>query len=199
MCHWAVVGLRKLLSEDEGEPLLQRIIDSGAVSKLIAMMRERKFPQLQLEATWIITNIAYGSSGQCEFIVSKNGVEALLQLLYENSGCILEQAMWGLGNIAGDCTFCRDTVIMKGGVECITRLVEQSSIPREVQLGCWVLSNLCRGETPPKYDLIKGALPVLASTVVKGTLTGQYLSGALWSLSLHSESSKSKIRLLLKV
>lgn len=114
-------------------------------------MKDRKYPQLQLESCWIITNIAFGSSTQCESIVSKQGVEALLQLVYDNNGSILEQAMWGLGNIAGDCNFCRDTVIMKGGVECINRVVLNSNSTAVIQLGCWVLSNICRGETPPKY------------------------------------------------
>lgn len=58
---------------------------------------------------------------------------------------MLEQALWGLGNIAGDCDFCRDTVIMKGGVECVVRIVDNAINQAVVSLGCWVLSNLCRG------------------------------------------------------
>lgn len=81
----------------------------------------------------------------------------------------------------------------------MVRIVEQTINQTVVELGCWVLSNLCRGETPPKYELVKGALPVLGDTIVKGILKGHYLSGCLWALALHSEGSKSRIRVILKI
>lgn len=37
-------------------------------------MRQQESPQLQLEATWILTNIACGSTAQCESIVNKSGI-----------------------------------------------------------------------------------------------------------------------------
>lgn len=197
--HHGAIGLRKLLSEEEGEPFLQRVIDTGAVPKLLALMQEHRYPQLQFEACWVISNIAYGSSPQCEAIVSKQGIDPLLQLLYDSHGPILEQALWGLGNIAGDCPDCRDCVIMKGGVECVGRVVENSKQAGEVGLGCWVLSNLCRGEIPPKYELVKSAIPLLGKSVVSGQLAREYLTSCLWALAIHSEGSKNKIRHLLKV
>ena len=82
---------------------------------------------------------------QCESLVEKDGLSALMQLLYENNGPILENALWGLGNIAGDCCNCRNTVIMKGGVECVIRIITQSEFINVKQLGIWVLSNLALG------------------------------------------------------
>jgi hypothetical protein len=194
----AAVGLRKILSEDESEPYLQRIIDNGTVTKLVGLMKNRRFPQLQFEACWIATNIAYGSSQQCEVLLAKDGLTAIFQLLYENSGPVLEQALWGLGNIAGDCSNCRNTVISKGGIECVVRIITNSDSPTMTEIGIWVLSNLSSGDPAPSHDLVHSALPVIAQAVIQGKVKGQILSSALWSLCLHSEGKK-KIRHLLKI
>ena len=44
-------------------------------------------------------------------------------MLYENVGEVLEQTLWGLGNVSGDSGKCRDGVIMKGGVEAVLRII----------------------------------------------------------------------------
>jgi hypothetical protein len=92
------------------------MVDNGVLPRLIAMMTNRECPQLQTEACDIITNIAYASSAHTHTIVEKQGIDAFMHLLYENSPNVIEQALWGLGNIAGDCPKCRDQVILKGGV-----------------------------------------------------------------------------------
>ena len=53
----------------------------------------------------------------------KDGLDSIFQLLYESTGPILEQAIMAVGNIAADCSTCRGTVIMKGGIECLSRIV----------------------------------------------------------------------------
>jgi hypothetical protein len=44
-------------------------------------MRQTEYPQLQLEATWVLTNIAFGSTSQCQSIVDKQGLDAFIQLV----------------------------------------------------------------------------------------------------------------------
>jgi hypothetical protein len=65
----------------ENVELMQRIIDAGCVPLLIAFMRQTEYPQLQLEATWVLTNIAFGSTSQCQSIVDKQGLDAFIQLV----------------------------------------------------------------------------------------------------------------------
>ena len=54
------IGFRKLLSAEKLPPI-DEAIDSGAVPALLALL-EISDPELQLEATWAITNIASGTS-----------------------------------------------------------------------------------------------------------------------------------------
>jgi importin subunit alpha-6/7 len=122
-----------------------------------------------------------------------------MQLLYENGGAILEQALWGLGNIAGDCANCRNMVIKKGGVECVIRIVKQADRQLIVELGAWVLTNLCGGNPKPHYEMIKSALPVLGDLIVRESVKQQVLHASLWSLANHTEGKKSKIRHLLTI
>jgi hypothetical protein len=59
----------------------------------------------------VVTNVASGSTANCQSIIDKNGLEVFLKLVYENKPGVNEQAVWGLGNIAGDCPKFRDLVI----------------------------------------------------------------------------------------
>jgi hypothetical protein len=106
--HEAVIAVRTIVAREASEPIIQRVVDSGAVPLLIAFMRDPSFPQLQYEACWIVTNISSGSNLQCQSIIDKGGIEVLLRILYENRAQLSRQALWGLGNIAGDCAKFRD-------------------------------------------------------------------------------------------
>ncbi len=60
---------------------MQRVIDAGCVPLLINFMRQQEYPQLQLEATWILTNIACGRTSQCQSIVDKQGLETFIEVI----------------------------------------------------------------------------------------------------------------------
>lgn len=91
-----------------------------------------------------------------------------------------------LGNVSADCSQCRDMVIMKGGVECVTRIITVNDDSALVEIGCWVLCSLCRGDPLPKYELVKNIIPVLGGMIVNGIKSISVLSGCLWSLSYHT-------------
>lgn len=118
-----MIGLRKIIADHTEDRVIQRIIDNGTVNTLLELMQNAQYPQLQLEATWIVTNIASGSSKQCECLVEKNVVDLFLKLVYADILHISEQALWGLGNVAGDCCAFRDLVISKGAVDCFIRII----------------------------------------------------------------------------
>ena len=76
---------------------------------------------------------------------------------------LVDRAIWALGNIASDCKERRDDIIRAGGVH---NLVELLSNPPENKLGiekigCWALSNLCKGSPLPKYNDVEDAIPLL--------------------------------------
>lgn len=53
---------------------MQKVIDLGCVPILLNIMQQRQLPQMQLEATWTLTNIACGRTSQCQSIIDKNGL-----------------------------------------------------------------------------------------------------------------------------
>lgn len=103
-------------------------------------------------------------------MINKQGLDGILQLLLQPNIVIIEQALWCIGNIAGDTTMFRDMIIMRGGVDCLVRIGENNQNMSVIRKIAWVLSNLCRGCPLPKYELIKPAIALLATVVVSGIL-----------------------------
>lgn len=71
-------------------------------------MQTESEPHMQIEATWCITNMASGTSEQTASLVDKGVIPILVQLLATKHVTLVEQAIWGIGNIAGDCVMFRD-------------------------------------------------------------------------------------------
>lgn len=69
---------------------------------------------------------------------------------------MIEQAIWGIGNIAGDGPRIRDIVISAGAVEPISNLLDQvtSASSTFVRNASWTLSNFCRGRPSPALNSI---------------------------------------------
>ena len=57
--HVGVFGIRKILSVNV--PPIQLIIDSNLINPLIEFMQNNKYPRLQVEAAWALTNVASGT------------------------------------------------------------------------------------------------------------------------------------------
>jgi importin subunit alpha-1 len=190
--HEGIIGLRKLLSADQ--PPIQRVIDLNLVPKMIDLIKQQTYPYLQMEATWALTNIASGTSTQCQSIVDKGGIPIFIKLLSSPLENNVEQAVWALGNIAGDSHYNRDLILKVGGLAELIRVMETTTNPNIFKQGGWAVANLCRGTPRPSYDSVKNSVTVLARVVKEETITDhEILSDCCWALSYLSDGGKTRI------
>ena len=64
------------------------------------------------------------------------------------------QAMWALGNIAGDGPELRDLLLDNGIMDPVLKIL--GSEERQQKNSSWTLSNLCRGKNPPTNSTLVG-------------------------------------------
>jgi len=106
---------------------------------------------------------------------------------------IQDQAVWGLGNIAGDSTQFRDLVLGTGALEPILALAAQPNVPRSLHRNvAWSVGNLCRAKPYPRFDLLSPALPTLAKFIF--SKDEELLSDTCWALSILSDDQGTENR-----
>uniref|UniRef100_A0A915DE78 Importin subunit alpha n=1 Tax=Ditylenchus dipsaci TaxID=166011 RepID=A0A915DE78_9BILA len=79
------------------------------ITKLISCLG-RSITEVQLNASWALTNLACGSRQITHRIVQLGGITALKSLAEKSTGEIRDQAVWALGNLAADCQRCRQSL-----------------------------------------------------------------------------------------
>jgi importin subunit alpha-1 len=102
-----------------------------------------------------------------------------------------EQAVWALGNIAGDGAASRDVVLDSGALApLLRRLVPDASLGF-IRNATWTLSNLCRGKPAPDFAMVRDALPTLAALI--NAQDRDVLTDALWALSYLSDGEADRL------
>ena len=66
------------------------------------------------------------------------------------------QAVWALGNIAGDSPKCRDLVLEAGALAPLLEQLKDNSKLSMLRNATWTLSNFCRGKPQPNFEQVGG-------------------------------------------
>jgi hypothetical protein len=177
---------RRLLSI-ERQPPINQVIASGVVPRLVQFLDCDAQPTLQFESAWALTNIASGTTDNTKEVISHGAVQIFVRLLQSPHANVREQAVWALGNIAGDSYECRDLVIRLGAVGPLLHLCTPEAPIGLLRNAVWALSNFCRGKPQPDFNLVRPSLDTLARLIHSGDT--EVLQDACWALSYLSDDS----------
>lgn len=150
-------------------PIFRSLINTQ--NPIYSTMPQEKMHKILHETTWVLTNITSGNTEQTMAVLNSGAHLHLIELLKVGTPEIQDQALWTIGNIAGDCETTRDILINNGATDPIISLVQRELCsPNEglayLKNQAWVLSNINRGRNPPPpLDHMEKCLGVLIEMV----------------------------------
>ena len=217
----STLAFRKLIEGVSPIQQTQKVIDLGVLPQFVKFLKCTENPELQYQAAWTLTNIANGTSNQTRAVVNTGAVPVFVQLVSNvptdskdeddkkdphhesetryhthvlgNKGDVCVQAVWALGNIAGDSPQLRNVVLHAGVLQPLLAQLQQPNVTIDMlRNGTWALSNLCRGKPPPSFELVSPALPTLGQLIVQQK-NAEVLTDACWAIAYLADGPKEQL------
>ncbi|KAL2490428.1 Importin subunit alpha-1 [Abeliophyllum distichum] len=184
----ATTQFRKLLSIERSPPI-QEVIQAGVVPRFVEFLAREDVPQLQLGPSQILPS---GTSEHTKVVIDHGAVPTFVKLLGSASDDVREQAVWALGNVAGDSPKCRDLVLGHGALAPLLAQLNERTKLSMLRNATWTLSNFCRGKPQPAFEQTRPALPILQQLIHSSD--EEVLTDACWALSYLSDGTNDKIQ-----
>lgn len=182
-------AIRRMLSASHGPPI-DHVISAGLLRPLVSKLSA---PKLQLEAAWALTNVASGTCDQTAAVVAAGALEPFIALLDSDNHEVVGQAIWGLGNIAGDGPKFRDAVLRAGIVPKLMPHISSGADGEFLHNLTWVISNLCRNKPVPDWRMIEGLIEPL-KCLLKHDVMPDVVTDACWAVSYLSDASEQHVQ-----
>ena len=133
-----------------------------------------------------------GEDHQTKAVVKSGAVPRFVGLLSSAHKDVREQALWALGNIAGDGPKLRDKLLQLGIITPLLALLTPGASLALMRTATWTMANLCRGRPPPDFELVRVLIPYIAQLVQVDD--EQILIDAAWALSYLTDGENEQIQ-----
>ena len=149
---------------------------------------------LKNEALWILCNIASGSN-ECVAELAKYGViEIFLNNLSEQNPHILENSIWGIGNIIAESVDYFKLLIDHDFFNKILHILTKFQIPNIENVSTWTLGNSCNYDDLINSNDTKTILEACNLLIQRDNKAAK--RGAIYAISILTRKDNSKISLL---
>ncbi|KAJ3445079.1 importin alpha [Anaeramoeba flamelloides] len=159
-----VQQIRILLSQNS-EPPIDLVIKSGVIPTFVEMLSQKENSFLTFETAWIFSNICSGTHAQTKSVVDHGIIPIFIELLDSKDLPIVEQSIWGLGNISGDCDEYRLLILdNKIVIPKLISVFNRYPITLEIiKLAVWTLSGLFKNSPPLAPKLCRLVFPIFST------------------------------------